>query len=111
MVIMVGHNDMRNESFRSKVAAILEVSKKSPVVFWVTMREISASYRFANRVVAEEAAKHKNVRLVPWAKASQAQSSWCAHDGVHLRPTGARRLAETILHELNVWRSGGDSKG
>jgi hypothetical protein len=108
VVIVVGHNDMRNEAFRSKVAAILEVTKKSPMVFWVTMREISASYRLANRILAEEAAHHKNLRLIPWARVSQTQSEWFSKDGVHLRTTGARRFAETILRELNQWRSQGE---
>ncbi len=108
VVIVVGHNDMRNASFRAKVSAILEVTKKSPMVFWVTMREISASYRLANRILAEEAAHHKNTRLIPWAKISQTQSDWFAKDGVHLRPTGARRFAETILRELSQWRLPGE---
>lgn len=109
VVIMVGHNDMRNASFRSKVADILEVAKKSPMVFWVTMREISQSYRVANGILAEEANKRKNVRLVHWETQSNGQPSWFARDGVHLKTQGARMLAQAILHDLNDWRS--KSKG
>lgn len=108
VVIVVGHNDVRDESFRSKVSAILEVTRKSPMVFWVTMREISASYRLANRILGQEAARHKNLRLIPWANVSKMQSAWFAKDGVHLHPAGARRFAETILRELDQWRAPGE---
>jgi hypothetical protein len=105
VVIMVGHNDPRNESFRAKVDSVLAAAEKSPMIFWVTMREVSASYRVANRILAEEAQKRKNVRLVPWAGVSQTRAEWFAKDGVHLRTAGARKLAETILRELEQWRS------
>ena len=105
LVIMVGHNDARNESFKAKIDNILHASQKASVVFWVTMREVSDSYRRVNKMLIDETDHRKNLRIVHWAKASNDQPSWVAKDGVHLSTLGARKLAETITRELNAWRS------
>ncbi len=105
LVIMVGHNDARNESFKAKIDNILQASQKASVVFWVTMREVSDSYRRVNKMLIDETDHRKNLRIVHWAKASNDQPSWVAKDGVHLSTLGARKLAETITRELNAWRS------
>lgn len=105
VVIMVGHNDARNETFKAKIESILQASQKASVVLWVTMREVSDSYRRVNRMLIDEKEHRKNLRIVHWAKASNDQPSWVAKDGVHLSTLGARKLAETITRELNAWRS------
>jgi lysophospholipase L1-like esterase len=66
----------------------------------MTMREVSHSYREANKMIKEEAALHKNTRVIDWAEISRNQSSWVVRDGTHLTATGAKNMASVIAKEL-----------
>ncbi len=101
VVLMIGHNDERNVSFQKKIQTINSQLSGCPQVFWITMREISESYKRANQMIKAEAAAHKNVRVIDWDAESKSQSTWVASDGVHLKTVGAKALARLILKDLS----------
>lgn len=100
VVILMGHNDDRGVRFRQKVNALMNEVSDTHHVFWMTMREVSHSYREANKMIKEEAALHKNTRVIDWAEISRNQSSWVVRDGTHLTATGAKNMASVIAKEL-----------
>ena len=106
VVVMIGHNDERNVSFQKKVQSINSQLSGCSQVFWITMREISESYKRANQMIKTEAANHKNVRVIDWDAESKSQSTWVAGDGVHLKTVGAKALARLILKDLSHGKSG-----
>ena len=100
VVIMIGHNDDRSERFRQKIDLLMNEVSDAHHVFWITMREVSHSYREANKMIKEQAAQHKNTHVIDWAEISRNQSSWVVKDGTHLTATGARNMASVIAKEL-----------
>jgi lysophospholipase L1-like esterase len=102
VVVMIGHNDERNAAFQKKVQLINDRLAGCPRVFWVTMREISESYKRANQFIRADA--RKNVTVIDWDAASKTQPGWVASDGVHLKTAGARALATLIQDDLRRWK-------
>lgn len=70
---MMGHNDDRNRSFRSKVKILLNNMSNAKHVYWLSMREVSKSYQNANVVLKEEIATHSNAQLLDWAEFSKTK--------------------------------------
>jgi hypothetical protein len=100
IVIMLGHNDNRNKSFRSKVKILLNKMSNTKHVYWLTMREVSKSYQNANVILKEEIATYKNTQLIDWAEFSRNEPTWFVRDGTHLKPIGARNMADFIVRIL-----------
>ncbi|MEI7839141.1 MAG: hypothetical protein WCJ11_01420 [Methylococcaceae bacterium] len=105
VVIMMGHNDDRSERFRQKIDVLMNEVSDAHHVLWMTMREVSHSYRAANKMIKEQAALHKNTHVIDWAEISRNQSSWVVKDGTHLTATGARNMASVIAKELQSLNS------
>jgi lysophospholipase L1-like esterase len=102
VVILIGHNDDRGVHFRQKVSALMNEVSDAHHVFWMTMREVSHSYREANKMIKEEVALHKNAHVIDWAEISRNQPSWVVRDGTHLTATGAKNMASVIAKELQI---------
>jgi len=100
VVIMIGHNDDRSERFRQKIDVLMNEVSDAHHVFWITMREVSHSYREANKMIKEQAAQHTNTHVIDWAEISRNQSSWVVKDGTHLTAKGAKNMASVIAKEL-----------
>ncbi|RRK11396.1 acetyltransferase [Lactiplantibacillus garii] len=74
---------------------------KDHQIFWVTAHVPTQSWQNqVNAQIKKTAAKHSNVHVVDWHKASLNQSSWFAADNVHPNPTGNRHLTSLIAKQI-----------
>jgi lysophospholipase L1-like esterase len=98
VVIMLGHNDAGSAKvFAPRVEQVLEDLASIQRVFWLTMRE--PRYATANAVLADAAAHHPNLHIIPWA--ASIAPGWTARDGLHLNVSGANGMAQLILNAIS----------
>jgi lysophospholipase L1-like esterase len=98
VVIMLGHNDAGSAKvFAPRVEQVLEGLASVQRVFWLTMRE--PRYATANAVLADAAARHPNLHIIPWA--ASIAPGWTARDGLHLNGSGATGMAQLILNAIS----------
>jgi lysophospholipase L1-like esterase len=98
VVIMLGHNDAGSAKvFAPRVEEVLEGLADVRRVFWLTMRE--PRYATANTVLADAAAHHPNMHIIPWA--ASIAPGWTARDGLHLNGSGATGMAQLILKAIS----------
>jgi UDP-glucose 6-dehydrogenase len=100
IVIMIGHNDERNKSFTHKIKLLMDRIEGNKVVYWLTMREVSNTYRNANAILKSEAKNNKKIRILDWAYFSRNETSWFTKDGTHLNKNGGKKMANFILETL-----------
>jgi hypothetical protein len=94
VVIGLGTNwTVTNEDIR----AALGVIGPERVLGLVTPREVGGD-QSPDQVVIRQAAERwpDQVEVIDWAAASDGKDDWVYDDGVHLRPAGARALAQLM---------------
>jgi lysophospholipase L1-like esterase len=111
VVLQLGTNDDPNfvSRFRSLVRQVLAIAGPSRCVVWpniVRPPAAGASYDGYNRVLAAEAARHPNLRLVDWVGMVRRNPWWLAPDGVHVSFGGYAALARTIAGTMSRCRRG-----
>ena len=79
------------------IHAALRVIGPERVLGLVTPREVGGDSS-SDQVVIRQAAERwpDRVEVIDWAAASDGKDDWVYDDGVHLRPPGARALAELM---------------
>ena len=79
------------------IGAALRVIGPERVLGLVTPREAGGEPS-SDQVVIRQAAERwpDRVEVIDWAAASDGKDTWVYDDGVHLRPAGARALAELM---------------
>jgi hypothetical protein len=79
------------------IGAALRVIGPERVLGLVTPREVGGEPS-PDQVVIRQAAERwpDRVEVIDWAAASDGKDTWVYDDGVHLRPAGARALAELM---------------
>lgn len=80
--------------------AMMDALKTVPRVIVVNTKVPRRWEHINNTMLAEAVARYPNVRLVDWYTASIDHPEYFRHDGIHLKPTGARRYAELIAQAV-----------
>jgi lysophospholipase L1-like esterase len=116
VVLQLGTNDDPNfvSRFRSLVRQVLAIAGPARCVVWpniVRPPAAGASYDGYNRVLAAEAARHPNLRLVDWVGMVRRNPWWLAPDGVHVTFGGYAALARTIAGTMSRCRREPEAEG
>ena len=92
-VINLGNNNRLSEA---EVSAIFAELKDQPLVI-VVNTAVPRSWRNENNaLIANEALKYSNFRIVDWAQKSENHPEFFAPDGVHLIPAGIAAYVSAI---------------
>jgi peptidoglycan/LPS O-acetylase OafA/YrhL len=96
-VLDLGNN---NRLTQAEVSAIFEVLKDQPLVI-VVNTAVPRGWRDENNVlIANEASKYPNFRVIDWAAKSENHPEYFAPDGVHLIPAGIAAYVAAIVNYL-----------
>jgi lysophospholipase L1-like esterase len=79
--------------------ALFEVAGERPVLL-VNAKVERPWQDLVNERLAAAAERHDNAVLVDWHATAEEHPEWFAEDGAHLRPEGARALAQLIADRL-----------
>jgi lysophospholipase L1-like esterase len=60
------------------------------------------SYRGYNRVLAQEADRRDNLRVVNWVRMVRRHPEWLADDGVHVSAAGYRARAKAVARSVQL---------
>ena len=104
MVLQVGNNGpMSAEQFDAVMAEVAEVADQR-LVITLTLKE-PRSYEAGNNVVISGAtARWPNLRILDWHAAASGDPEWFGDgEGIHLRGTGARAMADLIAGALPAY--------
>lgn len=101
IVVSLGTNDGPDPSrFRGLVEDVLATATPRRCVVWPTILRPGSfgghSWSDLNRVLAEAADRHPNLRLVQWVRLVRAHPTWLGHGGVHVTVRGYRARAAAI---------------
>jgi lysophospholipase L1-like esterase len=107
IVVSLGTNDGPDPSrFRGLVEDVLATATlRRCVVLPPILRPGSLgghSWSDLNRVLAEAADRHPNLRLVQWMRLVRAHPTWLGHDGVHVTVRGYRARAAAIAAAIRT---------
>lgn len=96
-ILDLGNN---NRLTQSEVSAIFEELKDQPLVI-VVNTAVPRGWRDENNsLIASEAMKYPNFRVVDWAAKSENHPEYFAPDGVHLIPAGIAAYVAAITNYL-----------
>jgi peptidoglycan/LPS O-acetylase OafA/YrhL len=96
-ILDLGNN---NRLTQSEVSAIFEELKDQPLVI-VVNTAVPRGWRDENNsLIASEALKYPNFRVVDWAAKSENHPEYFAPDGVHLIPAGIAAYVAAITNYL-----------
>ena len=98
VLIEAGYNDPAAE-FPQRVEDAVEALLAAGVkrILWVNMREWQQQYIGMNRTLVAAAARHPQLTIIDWERASHDHYSWFQGDGIHLVYDGAVAMA-TLLN-------------
>jgi hypothetical protein len=105
IVVSLGTNDDPRavDAFRNAVEATLEVAGRTRCVVWANIVRPpvgGAGYGSLNQVLAEEARRHSNLRVVDWVGLVRRNRGWLASDGVHVSAAGYQARARAIAEQV-----------
>jgi lysophospholipase L1-like esterase len=105
VVLSLGTNDDPRQvsRFRTGVRAVVAAAGPDRCIVWpniVRPPAVGASYAAYNRVLADEAARHRSLRVVDWRRLTSAHPEWLREDGVHVTAAGYRARAAAIARAL-----------
>jgi lysophospholipase L1-like esterase len=109
VVVQLGTNDDPRfvSSFRALVEETLAVAGPARCVIWTNIVRppaVGTSYRGYNDVLAAEAARHPNLRIVDWVGMVRRHPWWLAPDGVHVSIGGYAARARVIAGTMSQCR-------
>jgi len=101
VVVSLGTNDDPRavERFRTAIRAALATVGSGRCVVWpniVRPRTLGATYEGLNRVLSQEAAANRRLRVVDWRGLTRTHPAWLREDGVHGTVAGYRGRAAAI---------------
>ena len=97
-VMDLGNN---NRLTQEEVSSIFEAVKNQPLVI-VVNTAVPRSWRDENnQLIASEAAKYPNIKVVDWFQKSENHPEYFAPDGVHLIPVGIAAYVAAINDYLS----------
>jgi lysophospholipase L1-like esterase len=101
VVVSLGTNDDPRfvAAFRTGVRQMLAIAGPTGCVVWTNIVRppaVGASYEAYNRVLAAQAAAHRNLVVVDWQALVRKQPAWLRADGVHATVAGYRARAAAI---------------
>lgn len=102
VVVSLGTNDPSSavDAFRGDVEAALRIAGPARCVVWATIHRDGDAYGGFDRVLHDEAARNRNLRVVEWAAMVRAHPDWLAPDGIHASPQGYRARAVAVAVAL-----------
>jgi lysophospholipase L1-like esterase len=105
VVLSLGTNDDARDvaAFRASAREILAIAGPGRCVVWANIVRpptLGASYDGFNRVLAAEAATHRNLIVVDWQSLARKHPEWLRGDGVHATAAGYRARAAAIAEAV-----------
>lgn len=93
------------DGFRAAIGEVMEVAGARRCVVWANIvrppyRHVS--YRGYNRVLAREAERRDNLRVVNWVRMVRNHRAWLAADGVHVSAEGYRARARAVAKAVRA---------
>lgn len=106
VVVSLGTNDSIDDvaGFRRQVREALAIAGPRRCVVWVNMAVDWRSFAEFNDVLAQEAERSDNLRLVDWAGLLAEHPDWLAADGVHGTEAGYQGRAEAVAEAVRSCR-------
>jgi lysophospholipase L1-like esterase len=103
--VSLGTNDDPSQTtgFRTAVVDVMDVAGSRRCVVWanIVRRPFQGvSYRGYNRVLAQEADRRDNLRVVNWVRMVRHHPEWLADDGVHVSTAGYRARARAVARAV-----------
>jgi len=103
--VSLGTNDDPRDvgGFRRAIGDVMSVAGARRCVVWANVvrppyRRVS--YRGYNRVLADEASRRANLRVLNWVRMVRRHPEWLADDGVHVSAPGYRARAEAVARSV-----------
>jgi hypothetical protein len=99
--VSLGTNDDPSavDGFRKAIVDVMNVAGGRRCVVWANIVRPpfrGVSYRGYNRVLADEAGRRDNLRVLNWVRMVRAHPEWLADDGVHVSAAGYRARAKAV---------------
>jgi hypothetical protein len=98
VIVNMGNNNRLKES---EVVSIFEAIKDQPEIVVINTAVPRGWKDENNALIAQVAARYRNVTIVNWNKISEGHPEYFAPDGVHLVPAGIAVYVDAIIAELN----------
>jgi hypothetical protein len=103
--VSLGTNDDPGDltGFRDAIADVMKVAGASRCVVWANVVRPpyrGVSYRGYNRLLADEASRRENLRVLNWVRMVRRHPEWLAHDGVHVSAAGYRARAKAVARAV-----------
>jgi hypothetical protein len=98
VIVNMGNNNRLQES---EVVSIFEAIKEQPEIIVINTAVPRGWKDENNALIAQVAARYRNVTIVNWNKISEGHPEYFAPDGVHLVPAGIAVYVDAIIAELN----------
>jgi hypothetical protein len=95
------------DGFRAAIGDVMKVAGDERCVVWANIVRppySGVSYRGYNRVLAQEAGRRDNLRVVNWVRMVREHPEWLAGDGVHVSAEGYRARAEAVARSVRRCR-------
>jgi lysophospholipase L1-like esterase len=105
--VSLGTNDdpSQTAAFRAAVVDVMDVAGSRRCVVWANIVRPpfeGVSYRGYNRVLAREADRRDNLRVVNWVRMVRRHPEWLADDGVHVSAAGYRARAKAVARSVQL---------
>jgi lysophospholipase L1-like esterase len=103
--VSLGTNDdpSQTDAFRAAIGDVMTVAGKRRCVVWANIVRPpyrGVSYRGLNRVLASEAERRDNLRVVDWVRMVRRHPKWLADDGVHVSAAGYAARARAVARAV-----------
>ena len=98
-----GDDPAQTAAFRRSIRAMMRVAGARRCVVWANIwRPVQSGpgYDLLNAVLADEAARRPNLRVVDWAAMVAANPQWLKEDRIHVFTAGNRARARAIAREI-----------
>lgn len=98
-----GDDPAETAGFRRSLRAIMRVAGARRCVVWANIwRPVQSGSGFdlVNAVLADEAARRPNLRVVDWAAMVAANTHWLKPDRIHVSAAGNRARARAVAREI-----------
>jgi hypothetical protein len=107
VVLGVGNNYFGNPAvFRQQIDDVMSALGRAKRVIWLNLREFRPDRRDANAELAAAAQRWATLEIADWNAVSMSRPGVHYDDGLHLRPEGARLMAELIDQRLDAYLRG-----
>jgi lysophospholipase L1-like esterase len=107
--VSLGTNDDPGDldGFRAAISGVMRVAGERRCVVWANIVRPpyrGVGYRGYNRVLAQEAERRDNLRVLNWARMVREHPEWLAEDGVHVSAEGYRARAQAVARSVRRCR-------